>query len=159
MLDQEISLRKRLAIGHYDHQNVMHEDHPPQNESHRSLVLIRKGIEAISALPDASLEMNLQGLDWDKISSGTSRTPVDCLIQWTVNDHPLINKEPWTSTELSALKEAVSAHLHQFSSDNENLFKMVATFLNTNRSAIDCFIQYQQHLNPTLIKRFIFLLK
>ena len=112
-----------------------------------TLQSIQKGIEEIRRLPSSKLEMNMVSLDWDKIANNyvPSRSPIECKIQWTVNDHPLINKTEWSKYECSKLLEIVERR-------KEHCWQAIAEELGTNRTAAQCIIQYQRKLNKNLLK-------
>ncbi|KXN69536.1 hypothetical protein CONCODRAFT_18259 [Conidiobolus coronatus NRRL 28638] len=102
----------------------------------------------VKQLPDRHLEMNLEGIDWDKIAKFyvPGRTGRECAIHWTCWVHPLINREDWTREEEERLVELVKEfkYLH---------WDQIALKLNTNRTAVQCFCHFQSKLNSTLTKR------
>lgn len=62
---------------------------------------------------------------------------MECMIQWTTQDHPAINKSPWKrdeSKKLAALVETLGYH---------GKWKQIASDLNTDRTAAQCFAHYQ----------------
>ncbi|KAJ2819275.1 hypothetical protein FBU31_005591, partial [Coemansia sp. 'formosensis'] len=58
---------------------------------------------------DQELEMNLMGVDWKFISKQfvPQHKPVECAIQYATQDHPIINREPWTKKEERTLYDIV----------------------------------------------------
>lgn len=76
----------------------------------------RKGNPVFTSLSDQSpdyLELNKEGLDWDRIaekvssSSMYARTPRECEIRWLGDQHPCFNHRPWTEDEITKLKGLV----------------------------------------------------
>lgn len=108
--------------------------------------LFNRKLKEIKLLPSLTLEMNVHGLNWERISSMVGMRSVhDCINQWTVNDHPLINKDEWTEAEVQRLAVIAAAH-------NARNWPLIAEKLGTNRTASQCFIYYQKNLNRTHIK-------
>lgn len=122
-------------------------------QNNRKLILQRlyqqtsdpRAIWEADRIPDQDLEMNLSGLDWKYISSEfvSQHKPVECAIQWATQDHPVINKAPWTKKEEKALKEVVEKH------DGYD-WAAIANELDTQRTASQCFQVYQRKLNADM---------
>ncbi|KAJ1669495.1 hypothetical protein GGF38_002214, partial [Coemansia sp. RSA 25] len=94
---------------------------------------------------DQELEMNLMGVDWKFIAKQfvPQHKPVECAIQYATQDHPIINREPWTKREERALHDAVQAH-------GGRDWVSIAKALDTQRTAAQCFQVYQRKLNPDM---------
>ncbi|KAI8089161.1 uncharacterized protein BX664DRAFT_332323 [Halteromyces radiatus] len=88
-------------------------------------------------------------LDWVRISMihVKTRNPMECMIQWTTQDHPKINKLPWKKKESTDLKLLVEKHGHN------GKWEQIASELKTNRTAAQCFAHYQAELNMQDSKR------
>ncbi|KAJ1991229.1 hypothetical protein GGI25_005388 [Coemansia spiralis] len=99
----------------------------------------------VDKMPDHELEMNLAGLDWKYISKQfvPQHKPVECAIQWATQDHPIINRAPWTKKEEKMLKDIVEKN-------NGRDWVTIAKELNTQRTASQCFQVYQRKLNPDM---------
>ncbi|KAL9537524.1 hypothetical protein MBANPS3_011703 [Mucor bainieri] len=82
--------------------------------------------------------------EWDRISSlhVLSRSPIECLIQWTTQEHPTINKKPWSKQESQKLAELVDK-IGLFSGQWER----IANELGTNRTISQCFSHYMYEKN------------
>ena len=119
--------------------------------------------EIIASFSEIDLLMNVNGLDWDFISSYfvQSRSAVDCRLQWTINDHPMINRTPIfedsNKSELENLKKIIPKVFKQVNSKGLpegfcSPWQVIASQLGTNRTAIQCFMMYQRKLNPNFLK-------
>ncbi|KAI9306730.1 Homeodomain-like protein [Cunninghamella echinulata] len=88
-------------------------------------------------------------LDWNRISSlyVKTRTPMECMIQWTTQDHPAINKTPWSKKESEKLAQLVREY------GLEGQWERIAIELNSNRTASQCFSHYQAESNALNAKR------
>ncbi|KAG0240368.1 Myb-like DNA-binding domain protein [Mortierella sp. GBA43] len=95
------------------------------------------GIRALNSVPDSEMMVNTKGLDWNRISQRfvDSRTPKECLIQWTGMDHPGISKADWTAAELTKLDELAKQY-------HERNWIQIALDLGTNRTSAQCFKKY-----------------
>lgn len=87
------------------------------------------------------LELNQEGLDWDRIaekvssSSMYTRTPRECEIRWLGDQHPCFNHGPWTQDEITKLKGLVVEY------GNEQVdWEAVVDKLGTHRTPLDCMI-------------------
>ncbi|KAJ1970095.1 hypothetical protein IWQ62_000201 [Dispira parvispora] len=102
----------------------------------------------VEKIPPHLLEMNLDGLNWNEIARlhVKSRQPNECAIQWTTHDHPLINKSPWLPQETEKLQSLVSEQ-------GPRNWPAIATSLETNRTAAQCFRKYQEILQAKTPKR------
>lgn len=104
----------------------------------------RKGNPVFTSLSDQSpnyLELNQEGLDWDRIaekvssSSMYTRTPRECEIRWLGDQHPCFNHGPWTQDEITKLKGLVVEY------GNEQVdWEAVVDKLGTHRTPLDCMI-------------------
>jgi hypothetical protein len=86
-------------------------------------------------------------VNWVEISNtlNSTRSPMDCYIQYKNVDDPLINKGSWNiKEELSLLKIATEYQ--------ETNWALIAEKLGTNRTPWQCFEHYQQALNPNIVK-------
>ncbi|GES85442.1 myb-like protein L isoform X2 [Rhizophagus clarus] len=83
--------------------------------------------------------INVEGLDWCELSKQyvQNKTPEECIIQWTTHEHPSINKSEWTAAETRKLRQIASRY-------NNRNWQRIATELNTNRTAADCFKQWNK---------------
>ncbi|KAJ2899323.1 hypothetical protein IWW38_001032 [Coemansia aciculifera] len=94
---------------------------------------------------DQELEMNLMGVDWKFISKQfvPQHKPVECAIQYATQDHPIINREPWTKKEERTLYDIVQRY-------GGRDWVNIAKELDTQRTAAQCFQVYQRKLNPDM---------
>ncbi|KAJ1645097.1 hypothetical protein LPJ64_003280 [Coemansia asiatica] len=99
----------------------------------------------IDSMNDTELEMNLAGLGWKYISRQfvPQHKPVECAIQWATQDHPIINRAPWSKHEERALDKVVEEH-------GGHDWVAIAKALNTQRTAAQCFQVYQRKINPDM---------
>ncbi|KAJ1665218.1 hypothetical protein IW140_003512 [Coemansia sp. RSA 1813] len=104
-----------------------------------------RSIWEVDGMADRELEMNLAGLDWKYISKQfvPQHKPVECAIQWATQDHPIINKAPWTRKEERRLVEVVEEH-------GGHDWVTIAKELDTQRTASQCFQVYQRKLNTEM---------
>ncbi|KAJ2402030.1 hypothetical protein GGI23_000999 [Coemansia sp. RSA 2559] len=104
-----------------------------------------RSIWEVDGMADRELEMNLAGLDWKYISKQfvPQHKPVECAIQWATQDHPIINKAPWTRKEERRLAEVVERH-------GARDWVTIAKELDTQRTASQCFQVYQRKLNSEM---------
>ncbi|KAJ1730279.1 hypothetical protein LPJ61_003097 [Coemansia biformis] len=104
-----------------------------------------RSIWEVEKMSDQELEMPLEGLDWKYISKEfvPQHKPVECAIQWATQDHPIINRAPWTKKEERTLADVVK----QF---RERDWVAIAKELGTQRTASQCFQVYQRKLNPDM---------
>ncbi|KAF8843148.1 hypothetical protein BDN67DRAFT_964789 [Paxillus ammoniavirescens] len=86
-----------------------------------------------------SLELNKEGLDWDRIAekmsvlSAATRTARECEIRWLGDQHPVFNHEPWSQDEIMKLKSLVAE-----CKDGPLDWVDIAERLGTNRTPLDC---------------------
>ncbi|KAI7857212.1 Homeodomain-like protein [Circinella umbellata] len=137
------SERKRLLSGiHIEAQRALVFELVSRNDEHR--------IWEIDKMNSETLEnIEVDKLDWNRISSlhVKSRTPMQCIIQWTTQEHPKINKRPWSKAESKLLMELVDIHGYQ------GQWEKIAVELDTNRTASQCFSHYQSEHNNINSKR------
>ena len=117
----------------------------------------------IASFSEVDLLMNVNGLDWENIAQFfvPSRSGTDCRLQWTINDHPMINRSPLfedeNKEELEKLRKIVPKILKQVACKGLpegfcSPWQVIASQLGTNRTAIQCFMMFQRKLNPTFLK-------
>lgn len=117
----------------------------------------------IASFSEIDLLMNVNGLDWELISSYfvQSRSAIDSRLQWTINDHPMINRSPLfedsNKIELENLKKIIPKVFKQVNAKGLpegfcSPWQLIASQLGTNRTAIQCFMMYQRKLNPNFLK-------
>lgn len=117
----------------------------------------------IASFSEIDLLMNVNGLDWEIIASFyvQSRSATDCRLQWTINDHPMINRtnlfEDSNKTEHENLKKIIPKVFKQVKSKGLpegfcSPWQLIASQLGTNRTAIQCFMMYQRKLNSEFLK-------
>ncbi|KAF9113018.1 Myb-like DNA-binding domain protein [Mortierella sp. AM989] len=97
------------------------------------------GIQSLHTAPDVQMMLNTKGLDWSRIAqryAAESRTASECLIRWTGQDHPGINKTQWSKDELDKLDKLAKKY-------QERNWIQIALDLDTNRTAAECFRKYQ----------------
>lgn len=104
----------------------------------------RRGNPVFTSLndqPSNYLELNTEGLDWDRIaekvssSSMYTRTPRECEIRWLGDQHPCFNHGSWTQDEITKLKGLVAEY------GNEQVdWEAVVDKLGTHRTPLDCMI-------------------
>ncbi|KAJ2808164.1 hypothetical protein H4R21_000180 [Coemansia helicoidea] len=104
-----------------------------------------RSIWEVEKMTDQELEMPLDGLDWKYISKQfvPQHKPVECAIQWATQDHPIINRVPWTKKEERSLADVVKRF-------NGRDWVTIAKELGTQRTASQCFQVYQRKLNPDM---------
>lgn len=71
---------------------------------------------------------------------------MECKIQWTTQDHPNINKRPWSKSESEQLQALVKKH------GSQGCWKTIARELGTNRTASQCFSHHQSLKNNNASK-------
>ncbi|KAI8967452.1 hypothetical protein BDF20DRAFT_901148 [Mycotypha africana] len=83
-------------------------------------------------------------LDWQRISSMhvITKTATECLIQWTTQEHPSINKKPWSKQESERLSQLVDEI-----GLNSGQWELIANRLGTNRTIAQCFSHYMFEKN------------
>lgn len=72
---------------------------------------------------------------FDVLYQVDTRTPKECLIQWTGVDHPGISKADWTTGELTKLEALAKQY-------QERNWIQIALDLGTNRTSAQCFKKY-----------------
>lgn len=119
----------------------------------------------ISSFGEIDMLMNVNGIDWETIAKVfvPTRSPFDCRLQWTIIDHPMINKTQLfegNDEEIEKLKTIVPKAFKQINNSKGGLlpdgfcspWQLIASQLGTNRTAIQCFIMYQRRINPNFLK-------
>ncbi|KAI9318540.1 Homeodomain-like protein [Dichotomocladium elegans] len=76
-----------------------------------------------------------------------TRTPTQCIIQWTTQEHPTINKKPWTNAESKRLMELVDEY------SIYGKWEAIARDHKSNRTASQCFSHYQALQNIKISKK------
>ncbi|KAH7916774.1 hypothetical protein BJ138DRAFT_1052189 [Hygrophoropsis aurantiaca] len=115
-----------------------------KTENYRRLALDaqRRGQHSfvdVADQPPDYLELNKEGLDWDRIAekvssvSMTTRTARECEIRWLGDQHPGFNHDPWQPDELTQLKALIAAN-----KDSQVDWTEIAKKLETNRTPLDC---------------------
>lgn len=131
-----------------------------QEKGTHSLEECRKIIDSFS---EVDLLMNVNGLDWESLAFFfvQTRSAIDCRIQWTINDHPMINRSPLfedeNEDEIEKLKKIVPKVFKQVTTKGLpdgfcSPWQVIASQLGTNRTAIQCFMMHQRKLNPNFLK-------
>ncbi|XP_068710589.1 myb-like protein X isoform X2 [Montipora foliosa] len=112
----------------------------------KELETLRKESSRIKSLPKETLLYDLEGIDWDKLSSTyvPKRTAIQCRLQWCNFGHPDVNRTPWTKEE--------DKKLLQLTKDPQNNWITIAQSLQTKRTPIHCYERYQRSLNKNLLK-------
>lgn len=94
------------------------------------------------------LEYNLENINWEKIASyvnvrsnsmSIEKSSLDCRIQWTMIQHPLINKEKFGDTERNRLMKLESKGCHSWDD--------ISRILQTNRTSIQCLSEWKRLKN------------
>ncbi|KAG2187235.1 hypothetical protein INT44_004920, partial [Umbelopsis vinacea] len=104
----------------------------------------------VEKVSDERLEVySVDRIDWKRVSKiyVPHRTPTECMIQWTTQEHPKINKTPWSVSENRKLVELV---LKQGLYGN---WEKIAVDLGTNRTVSQCFSHYQSQASRQQAKR------
>ncbi|CAO3592550.1 unnamed protein product [Absidia cylindrospora] len=125
--------REQLSSGiHSEVQRILAYEHVMRNEPWRVWEVDNLSREEWENYP-------VDKLDWNRISSLYVKTkpPMNCMIQWTTQDHPAINKSPWKNKESKELGELVELHGY------EGNWERIASELKTDRTAGQCFSHYQ----------------
>ncbi|KAM3588954.1 hypothetical protein VKS41_001382 [Umbelopsis sp. WA50703] len=88
-------------------------------------------------------------IDWKRVSKiyVPTRTPMECMIQWTTQEHPKINKTPWSVKENRALMRLVKKYGKYGNWEN------IAIALHTDRTVSQCFSHYQSQANRLQAKK------
>ncbi|KAL1923172.1 uncharacterized protein VTP21DRAFT_9548 [Calcarisporiella thermophila] len=103
--------------------------------------------DMVSKVSPKQLEMNTTNLPWPDIAKEVkTRSSIECLIQWVVHDHPMINKTEWTVGECERLRSVVERH-------GGRDWGRIAVELGTNRTASQCFQQWQARMNKELARK------
>ncbi|CEG78562.1 hypothetical protein RMATCC62417_13147 [Rhizopus microsporus] len=124
--------RKRLfeAI-HSEAKRVIAHEFLKRNEPWRVWEIDKMVPSELEAVP-------VNRIDWERVSSlhVTTRDPNECLIQWTTQEHPAINKKPWSAQESAKLNSLVLTH------GEIGQWETIANELGTNRTISQCFSRY-----------------
>lgn len=75
-----------------------------------------------------------------------SRTPTECMIQWTTQEHPKINKTAWSPKENNKLMKLVKRY------GKYGFWEKIAVELGSNRTVSQCFSHYQSQVNKQKTK-------
>ncbi|ORZ20417.1 hypothetical protein BCR42DRAFT_370116 [Absidia repens] len=125
--------REQLSSGiHSEVQRILAYEHVMRNEPWRVWEVDNLSREEWENYP-------VDKLDWNRVSSLYVKTkpPMNCMIQWTTQDHPAINKSPWKNKESKELGELVELYGY------EGNWERIASELKTDRTAGQCFSHYQ----------------
>ncbi|KAG2211212.1 hypothetical protein INT47_006331 [Mucor saturninus] len=124
--------RLRLISGiHSEARRTIAYDFVKNNEDWR--------VWEVDKIPNQELEIfPVDRLDWDRISKihVLTRTKIESLIQWTTQEHPIINKKPWSKQESERLAQLVE----ELGLNGQ--WERIARELNTNRTISQCFSHY-----------------
>lgn len=72
---------------------------------------------------------------------------MQCIIQWTTQEHPRINKKPWSKAESQKLQQLVEKH------GIYGKWELIAKEHGSNRTASQCFSRYQSERNTSHSKK------
>jgi len=103
----------------------------------------------IEKVDDDRLEMySVERIDWKRVSRIhiPSRTPTECMIQWTTQEHPKINKTAWSPKENNKLMKLVKRY------GKYGFWEKIAVELGSNRTVSQCFSHYQSQVNKQKTK-------
>ncbi|KAL9985551.1 hypothetical protein ACROYT_G007972 [Oculina patagonica] len=100
----------------------------------------------IRNLPKEKLELDLEAIDWDRVSSTyvPKRSGFQCRLQWCNFGHPDVNRTAWTKEE--------DKMLIKLAKEPQNTWDIIAQKLQTKRTPIHCYERYQRSLNKNLLK-------
>lgn len=99
-----------------------------------------QAVRTIQGMTQRQLETNLEGLDWARVARlflSHQRSAADCRIQWTCNQHPLINHGAWTPEETDHLLNLAKEY-------GGCQWVEIAEALGTNRTAWQCLAKFRQ---------------
>ncbi|KAI9246765.1 hypothetical protein BY458DRAFT_494690 [Sporodiniella umbellata] len=133
--------RKRLYEGiHTEAKRMMTVSFLKRNEPWRVWEADKADAKTLEIYP-------VNKIDWVRVSRMhvKTRDTTECLIQWTTQEHPLINKTPWTKPESEKLKELVDRY------GEVGQWEKIASELGTNRTISQCFSRHMasQHNEDT----------
>ncbi|KAG0173750.1 Myb-like DNA-binding domain protein [Apophysomyces sp. BC1034] len=135
--------RQRLTDAiHQEAQRVLAFEHVQRNEAWRVWEVDKADNNTLENIP-------VNKIDWRRVSSFyvKTRTSTECMIQWTTQEHPKINKKPWTKGESQKLLELVAEQ------GAKGTWHDIAVKLGTDRTAAQCFSHYQAGTNNKHSKR------
>ncbi|KAG2176340.1 hypothetical protein INT43_005574 [Umbelopsis isabellina] len=104
----------------------------------------------VEKVSDERLEVySVDRIDWKRVSKiyVPTRTPMECMIQWTTQEHPKINKTPWSVKENQTLMKLVKKY-GQYGN-----WEKIAIALHTDRTVSQCFSHYQSQANRQQAKK------
>ncbi|KAF0427349.1 putative myb transcription factor [Gigaspora margarita] len=114
------------------------QDHNTKREALRAM---REGrsIQSVEKMSKNLFLYNVEEINWSQIAKQyvPTKTKEECIIQWTNHDHPCINNDEWTTLETKKLLEIVDQN-------NGRNWQKIALELGTNRTAAECFKQYNK---------------
>ncbi|CAG8512965.1 3741_t:CDS:10 [Cetraspora pellucida] len=114
------------------------QDHNMRREALRAM---REGrsIQSVEKMSKILFLYNVEEINWSQIAKQyvPTKTKEECIIQWTNHDHPCINNDEWTTLETKKLLEIVEQN-------NCRNWQKIALELGTNRTAAECFKQYNK---------------
>ncbi|CAG8441594.1 7253_t:CDS:10, partial [Scutellospora calospora] len=114
------------------------QDHNMKREALRAM---REGrpIHSVEKMPKIMFLYNVEEINWTQIAKQyvPTKTKEECIIQWTNHDHPCINNDEWTTLETKKLLEIAEQN-------NGRNWQKIALELGTNRTAAECFKQYNK---------------
>ncbi len=134
--NQEMALQKLLA-GNEEEE----EEAPPAARAGKLTPTYHASLSSVARISHRQLEMNIEGLDWGRISKHyvPSRSPVDCCIQWTCNQHPLISHAAFDEGETARLLAAVKEK------GPHGRWVEIASAVGSNRTAWQALAHYCRH--------------
>lgn len=110
-----------------------------------ALIQVRMDMKRTKEMPDEAIYLPVDQIDWDSIAKHLDRrTAGACRSQWVNVDNPLITKGAWTKAEEKELLKLAKTN-------EEHKWVEIAQQLQTNRTAMQCFMKYQRGLNPSLV--------
>lgn len=124
----------------------------PTTLSHPRTSRYQQAVSSVQRMPQHQLELNLNGIDWAKIATLfiPTRSPDDCRIQWTCNQHPLISHAPFTREERSRLmaivnrRRGITADKAEKDKEKEKGgWIEIAEELGSNRTAWQCLAEFR----------------
>jgi hypothetical protein len=93
------------------YQQLHVNEHPKEDVDH-ALAMLRENMAIIGEMDDQELEMNVDGIDWERLASIylPHRRAMECYIRYVNVDHPGIEHVVWTQQEDTILRELASKY-------------------------------------------------
>ncbi|KAL0091100.1 Homeodomain-like protein [Phycomyces blakesleeanus] len=126
--------RTKLSEGvHLEVKRLLSQQHVRNGEDWRVFEVERMNKDEIEW---HSVEL----IDWSRISKVVhSKSPIECLIQWTNQEHPIIHKTPWTKEEDLLLETLVQSH------GSDGKWELISKGMDNHRTPSQCFSRYQMN--------------